>query len=290
MLPLKTIALLAGVCLVMAATIAGWVVAAMVSHAMLEVPRKHEPASAGALEAAIIADDGVELRGSWFAQGKGSMGCVMVLHGLGESRAASAGYAQIFQRAGYAVLTPDSRGHGESGGKYVTYGLLEKGDVQRWASWLREQGCNRIYGLGESLGGLVLIQSLPITPEFRAIVAESSFAEFRAYRIQRLQQRTHSAFLARIAVDLGLAYARMIQHIDLRGVSPRHSIGLTSTPVLLIQGMKDENTSPADSQLLAASASGPHELWMVPNAGHSAAAAVAPEEFDRRVLEWFASH
>jgi fermentation-respiration switch protein FrsA (DUF1100 family) len=290
LLPRRAIAWQAVICLVIALMIAGFVLAAMVGRTMLHVPRKHAPPSIAALEAAIIANDGVELRGSWFGQGAGSLGCVIILHGLGESRAAAIGYAQMFQRAAYSVLTPDSRGHGESRGKYVTYGLLEKGDVKQWTSWMREQGCKRIYGLGESLGAVVLLQSLPITPEFRAVVAESSFAEFRTYRIQRLQLRTHSAFLASIAVDLGLAYARIVDHIDLTGISPRQSISSTSTPVLLIEDMKDDNTSPADSQLLASAVRGAHELWLVPNAGHTGAASAAPDEFRRRVLEWFASH
>ncbi len=266
-------------------------VAALVGRAMLHVPRKHAPLSTGgALDTSIIAADGATLRGSWFGQAASPQGCVIVLHGLGESRAASAGYAQMFQRAGYAVLAPDSRGHGESGGETVTYGLLEKFDVQRWASWMREQGCQRIFGLGESLGAEVLIQSLPVTKEFRAVVAESSLADFRATRIQRLQRRVHSEPVARLAVDLGLAYARLVNHIDLASISPRRSIAETSTPVLLIHGMKDLKTSPSNAELLARAAGGAHDLWLVPNAGHTQAASVAPDEFRRRVLEWFAQH
>lgn len=278
------------VILAIGAMIAAVGVAAVVSRAMLHVPRKHTRPSAAAFEAAIIATDGAQLRGSWFDQGGESQGCVMVLHGLGESRAASVGYARIFQKAGYAVLTPDSRGHGESGGEYITYGILEKLDVKRWASWMREQGCRRIFGLGESLGAEVLIQSLPITKEFRAVVAESALADFRPTRIQRLQRRIHSEVLATIAVDLGLAYSRLVHHIDLASISPRHSIAATSTPVLLIHGMKDAKTPATDSQLLAGAAGGAHDLWLVPNAGHAEAASAAPDEFRRRVLDWFANH
>lgn len=101
----------------------------------------------------IRAFDGVRLDG-WFARPQAPTGnCVMVLHGIGDSRQGSAGYASLFLDQGYLVLLPDSRGHGTSGGSLVTYGLWEKYDVLDWARWMRQQNCRALYGLGESLGG-----------------------------------------------------------------------------------------------------------------------------------------
>ena len=66
-------------------------------------------------------------------------------------------------RTDTSVLVPDSRAHGESGGDLATYGLLESDDVHRWVSWLMEEEHPlRVFGLGESLGGAVLIQSLSV--------------------------------------------------------------------------------------------------------------------------------
>ena len=65
----------------------------------------------------------------------------MVLHGIGDSRQGSAGFAPLFLDQGYSVLLPDSRGHGASGGELVTYGLWEKYDVLDWARWLRQHDC-----------------------------------------------------------------------------------------------------------------------------------------------------
>ena len=67
----------------------------------------------------------------------------------------------MFLKAGYSVLMPDSRAHGESGGEIVTYGLLEKFDVARWAAWARQHKCEKLYGLGESLGGAILLEAAP---------------------------------------------------------------------------------------------------------------------------------
>jgi len=112
----------------------------------------------------IRAIDGAVLE-AWFVEpsAKPSGRCVAVLHGIADSRSGAAGFAPMFLAEGYAVLLPDSRGHGQSGGEFVTYGLLEKRDVLEWAHWMRSEGCAEIYGLGESLGASILIQATAIS-------------------------------------------------------------------------------------------------------------------------------
>ena len=75
----------------------------------------------------------------------------------------------MFLERGYAVLIPNSRAHGASGGEFVTYRLLEKYDVIGWAHWMKAEGCAKVYGLGESLGASILIQAAAVEPAFAAM-------------------------------------------------------------------------------------------------------------------------
>ncbi|MCI0365164.1 MAG: alpha/beta fold hydrolase, partial [Phycisphaerales bacterium] len=185
----------------------------------------------------------------------------------------------------------DSRGHGESGGELITYGLLERADVIRWAAWLRGRGCVRIYGLGESMGGAILIQAAAEEPIFEAIVAECAFRDLPTIAEQRIEQnlpgpRMLRAAAAKLIVSSSLLYARARYDVDLRRVAPVESVTRMRTPVLLIHGISDTNTPPAHSQAIAAV--GPAVvLWLVPGAEHTTAAARAPAEFRKRVLSWF---
>jgi predicted alpha/beta-fold hydrolase len=105
----------------------------------------------------ITAGDGARLQGWFIGSGRAPNRCVVIPHGIGDSRLGSAGFAPMFLQAGYSVLLPDARAHGSSGGELVTYGLLEKHDVLGWVAWLTSAGCTSIYGLGQSLGGATLI-------------------------------------------------------------------------------------------------------------------------------------
>ena len=194
----------------------------------------------------------------------------------------------MFLNEGYSVLLPDSRAHGESGGKFVTYGLLEKYDVIAWANWMQRAGCRKLYALGESLGAAVLIQAAAVRPIFSAIVAESPYADLREVGEYRIAATSRIPPIAvRVIVGGALLYAAWVYHLDLRRVSPVDSIARATTPILLIHGLADNLTPPYNSVRLA-HANPRDPLWLVPKALHTEASLAEPKEFRKRVLNWFA--
>jgi pimeloyl-ACP methyl ester carboxylesterase len=59
--------------------------------------------------------DKVELQGDWYPSNKGAKArCALVIHKLGGDRKQMAPIAEELQKAGFAVLAPDLRGHGAS--------------------------------------------------------------------------------------------------------------------------------------------------------------------------------
>src|SRR5438874_865186 len=135
---------------------------------------------AGLQEVTVEAKDGALLRG-WFARPAHDNGrAVILLHGVSDTREGMGGFAQMFLRNHYSVLLPDARAHGESGGEFASYGLREADDVHHWLDWLeRAEQPSCIYGLGESMGAAILLDSLSDETRFCAVTAESAFARFR---------------------------------------------------------------------------------------------------------------
>jgi alpha-beta hydrolase superfamily lysophospholipase len=81
---------------------------------------------AGFENPAILAKDGAVLRAWSLLPHRGNGNSVILLHGLGDNRMGMIGYAELLLSHGYGILMPDSRAHGQSGGKVATYGLLER--------------------------------------------------------------------------------------------------------------------------------------------------------------------
>ena len=60
--------------------------------------------------------------------------------------------------------------------------------------------------------------------------------------------------------------------------------------MLLICDEKDVALPCRHTQMIYDAARGPKQLWVVPNAYHTAALGFYPEEFKRRVLEFFGTY
>jgi hypothetical protein len=272
----------------------------MLCENAIRVPKRATPVTsfsgASRKDVEITARDGAVLRAWLFTPAAGNGNLVLALHGIADSRAGVMGLARLFVEDHYAVLAPDSRGHGESGGEIATYGLREADDVHRWVDWLvSSEHPRNVFGMGESLGAGVLLQSLAREPRFSAVVAECPFANFERVAEDRVAQRIPGPpLLARtLAVPMvwsGFIYARARYGLDFRAASPEAVIGGVSTSVLLIHGLEDTNIYPVHSEILVQHNSRSITLWLVPGARHTGAFGAAPAEFERRVLGWFSAH
>ena len=250
-------------------------------------------------EVAVTASDGATLRGWSIRPLHGNGDAVILLHGVADNRAAMLGDADMLLHHGYAVLLPDARAHGASGGELATYGIKEAGDLRRWYDWIEQaEAPHCIDGLGNSMGAAQLLESLPAAPGFCAVVVESPFANFREASYDRLAERLYAGAwlgrtLLRPAVEAGLFFARWKYGLDLEQDSPQNAVAASSVPVLLIHGKKDTNLPPRHSEMIVA-----HnrnripalELWEPAQAKHTGAAAAEPREYERRLIGWFASH
>jgi alpha-beta hydrolase superfamily lysophospholipase len=247
-------------------------------------------------DAQIAAADGVPLRAWFFRAAAPSGNAVILLHGVADNRTGTVGFARIFLARQYDVLAIDSRAHGESGGSLATYGLLEVDDLHRWADWLtKDRGERRLFGLGESMGAAILLQALRDDHRFAAVAAESPFSSLREVAYYRLAAKLHCGpwlgrTLLRPIVETGFWYARLRYGLKLDRVSPAAAAASTQVPILLIHGAEDRNIPPSQSRQILAAARGRAELWIVPHAGHTAACAQSPVEFERRVTAWFAAY
>ncbi len=247
-------------------------------------------------DVSVTASDGSHLQG-WFARPADANGdAVILLHGVGDNRQGMMGFAELFLSNGFAVLVPDSRAQGESGGDFPTYGLKESGDVHRWFDWLVMQQHPRcVFGMGESMGAAILLQAVQEENRFCAVVAESSFASFRQIAYVRVGQFFHTGtWLGRVAlrpaVELAFLYGRVTRGVNLANASPERSVVGSRVPIFLIHGLADNNIPPQQSEWIRAHNPAEIVLWEVPNAGHCGALNAAGQEFDTRVLGWFTSH
>jgi len=246
-------------------------------------------------EVSISAADGAVLRAWSIVPDSANGDAVMLLHGQGDNRAGMLGPAALLLQLGYAVLLPDARAHGESGGLVATYGVVEAEDLRRWFEWLQRSAHPRcIDAIGDSMGAAELLRSLDAEHGYCAVVAESAFSSFREVAYLRLGQWFGTGpwlgrTVLRPAVDIGFVYARLRYGVDFAKASPIRAISVSSTPVLLIHGLADSNIPPRHSEQIKLRHPSA-ELWEPPNADHCGASSTDPAGYESHVLGFFAAH
>jgi uncharacterized protein len=247
----------------------------------------------------ITANDGAILRAWAIRPAAGNGNAVILLHGIAGNRAGMLGLGEMLLRHGYSVLLPDARAQGMSGGELATYGVLEAGDIHRWADWLVQKQAPRcINAMGESMGAAQLLNSLQSWHGFCAVAAESSFASFREASYVRIGEWAGTGpwlgrALLRPVIESGILYARWKYRVDLASADPAQAVAASQIPVLLIHGLRDDNMPPYNSEMILATSEGHNpavSLWEPPDAGHCGAMGAEPHQFDRAVIEWFRSH
>jgi len=243
----------------------------------------------------VRAFDGATLRGWLFEPSRPSRDTVMLLHGMADSRLSGLGYARLLLKHGYRVLAADERANGSSGGDIETFGVLERRDTHTWADWLfAHTPATRLYGLGESMGAGVMLESLDDEPRFRAVVAECAWQNFREVAYDRVAQHFGTRMdLKRPmffgTIEAGILYARWRYGVDLKQAAPEEAVARTRVPVMLIHGLADDNVYPVQSERIAAR--NPRVvLWEPPRTCHTCALGSVPGEFERRVIGWFRTH
>lgn len=245
--------------------------------------------------ATLTAADGAKLSAWWVTPKQPNGRAVLLLHGIGGNRVDMSGYADIFVSKGYDVLLPDSREHGESGGRVATFGLLESDDVRRWTGWVRQRSPGCTYVLGESMGAAIAVQATAITPGICAVAVEDPFARFQQEVYERMGHetglgvrfwRTAGWPVVRTAID----WAHLRYRVWLPDAAPASAIARSQVPVLLMTGTADQNVPMHHAQDLEQICGSRCALWIVPGADHGGISSKMGAEFGHRILVWFQIH
>src|SRR5215831_3641967 len=150
-----------------------------------------------------------------------------------------------------------------------------------------------IFALGESMGAGIALQSGAADPRIEAVVAEASFANLREAAYDYAGFRKYpwlgKTLLAPFSWTL-LYRGEKLTGFPLAEISPVKAVASRAFPVLLICDENDDALPCRHTKMIYNAARGPKQLWVVPDAYHTAALGFYPEEFQRRVLEFFETY
>lgn len=195
---------------------------------------------------------------------------VVLVHGFAASCAQPAVVAQAeaLVARGYAVLSYDSRGHGESGG-VCTLGDSEINDVAAAVERAGADGCGVLL-VGASIGAVAVLRYAATGDErVQGVVAVSCPA---AWRPPRTPQALLTMALTRTRFGRRLVTHHMKVRLSPKWTAPAPPnavVGHIKVPVALIHGEEDRFIKPAEALEIYRRCRGPRRLDVVPGMGHA---------------------
>ncbi len=242
------------------------------------------PARSPAIDFRMPSLDGLVLAATYWPGRRPNAPGVLLLHGNGSSRAAMVGNAAWLASQGYAILTIDFRGHGQSSAASHSFGLYESRDAAAAFAWLKRRQRNApVAVIGASLGGAAALlgERGPLPAD--AMILQAVYPDIRHAIRNRI------AAVATPAASYLLEPLLSYQSLPRFGVAPdrlspiaalRHYRG----PVLIVGGARDRYTPPDETRAMFLAAPGRRTLWLAPGLGHARAADIGGDEYRRRVL------
>ena len=243
-------------------------------------------------ELAIQSHDGLRLSGRLLAA-ENPKGTLLLFHGYRSMAPIDFSCAaQYYHDLGYNLVLVDQRSHGHSQGAYITYGILERRDCQRWAEY-----CFQRFGPehplfldGISMGAttVLLASALPLPPTVRGIIADCGFTSAREIISHVMRTRCHLPERPLIwAVEF---WSRILAHVSLSGASTLDAVAATKLPILFLHGRADRFV-PCEMTLRAyETCCSEKHLVVVEGAGHGASFLVDHDACTRALESFLEAH
>ncbi len=166
-----------------------------------------------------------------------SLGTVLLIHDLGQSRYSMLKLGQMLAQLGYDVVIPDLRYHGASPAPFASYGAYEKYELSlMMGALLREDAIHgKIIAFGEGLGGSIAIQYAAIDPACMAVVAFEPYCDIADV----LKTDADFAFMQSQDLTRVVAQAADSANFDPLDASAQHAIQSVVCPVMLVHRVAD---------------------------------------------------
>jgi len=229
-------------------------------------------------DVSFTTGDGLRLEG-WYVPTRNGATVVVIPGRKGPQKP-----ARLLAEHGYGVLLFDRRGEGESEGDPNGFGWAGPRDVQAAIAFLRgrpEVDPARIGGLGLSVGGEVLLQAAAESDDLHAVVSEG--AGIRSVR-EAVELPGLDSWITTGVIGL-VTGATAAFTSDLPPPSLKDLSADITVPVFFIHatpGQGGENLTPTYYE----AANEPKELWAA-EGGHTGAIDAEPQEYERRIVEFF---
>ena len=220
----------------------------------------------------VMSYDGKLLHAIYLPK-KDAKGTILLFHGYKSCWQIDFGLVlpYYYDTLGYSLLLVDQRAHGQSQGKYLTFGVRERHDVATWAAYaaMHFGPAHPLILDGLSMGAATVLMAseLELPASVRGIIADCGFSSPYAIMKSVLHWRCPWLVSGPMLALTGV-FTRLFGGFGLREVSATEAVAHTKLPILFIHGTGDRFVPCSMSQAAYDACTGEKRLILVEGAGH----------------------
>lgn len=239
----------------------------------------------------IESIDGLRLHGYWIPA-EHPRGTVLLAHGYRSTMLVDFGLAFAFYHAlGMNILVPEQRSHGQSQGRYITFGVKESEDFVRWIAYHNAHfGMQQLILSGMSMGAstVLYLADRDLPANVKCIIADCGFTSPWAILNKVFRSVTHlPSALSLWAADL---FARVFAGFSLKEKDTLKVLPNAKLPILMIHGSADDFVPCHMSMDGYDACSGEKELLVVQGAGHGVSFLMDKQAYTAKVIAFLEAH
>ena len=236
--------------------------------------------------------DGLKLV-ALFLPAADAKGTVLMMHGFHSAPLRDfATLARFYNGLGYNVCLPYQRAHGESEGKYITFGIKERFDCRDWILKIDDMfdGSLPIFVAGISMGCATVVMAsgferLPLN--LRGFIADCGYTVPKEMILFELthKYRLPSA-LAKLISSTGGMYCKWFAGFALDEYTTFDALKVNRRPMLFIHGTEDARVPISMTLANYEVCSQPKELFLADGAIHAISCLQQEERYNKRVKDF----
>lgn len=237
----------------------------------------------------IEAFDGIKLVGHWYPC-ENAKRVLVAMHGWRTSWSQDFGLiADFWHQSGCSILFAEQRGQGESGGDYMSFGLLERYDCLEWVKWAEANtdASLPIYLCGLSLGASTVLMTagLDLPERVHGIMADCAFVSPNAVWKHVVQNNLHLPYGLYRATASEICKKKI--QVGSEDYSCPEALKNCKVPVIFIHGTDDRFVPVTHTYENYKACASEKRLVVVPGADHALSYLVDKAGYEASVLSFW---
>ena len=235
----------------------------------------------------ITANDGITLKGTEYIKDEQINDWVIVLHGYRSNPESVISIGRHFSEKGYNVLIPYMRATGESEGKYIGMGWLDKDDLKCWIDLIIKQNNNsNIILHGSSMGAATVLMASgdELPSNVKAIIEDSGYTS--VWDIFASEAKARFNLPAFPVLNMFEIVANFRAKYDIKEASALEQVKKATVPILFIHGDNDDFVPEYMCEKLYEAANCKKDKLIIHSAGHTESRYKEPETYYNKIFEF----